>query len=192
MNAINTRNEDLRITPGVPHNTNDESLLCARVQANEYNHRFNTTSPSAFAERSAILSELLAKSKGVQVASTFYTEYGCHTYIGKGTFLNHNVSIIDACPVHIGNQVLLGPNSVISSVVGRFTAGPDADHEVAIPITLGHRVWVGANVRIAAGVSIGDNCVIGAGSLVTESLPANTLAYGIPAVRIRKIQQNPQ
>ena len=192
MNAINTRNEDLRITPGVPHNTNDESLLCARVQANKYNHRFNTTSPSAFAERSAILSELLAKSKGVQVASTFYTEYGCHTYIGKGTFLNHNVSIIDACPVHIGNQVLLGPTSVISSVVGRFTAGPDADHEVAIPITLGHRVWVGANVRIAAGVSIGDNCVIGAGSLVTESLPANTLAYGIPAVRIRKIQQNPQ
>lgn len=192
MNAINTRNEYLRITPGVPHNTNDESLLCARVQANEYNHRFNTTSPSAFAERSAILSELLAKSKGVQVASTFYTEYGCHTYIGKGTFLNHNVSIIDACPIHIGNQVLLGPNSVISSVVGRFTAGPDADHEVAIPITLGHRVWVGANVRIAAGVSIGDNCVIGAGSLVTESLPANTLAYGIPAVRIRKIQQNPQ
>ncbi|MCP3866150.1 MAG: hypothetical protein GY695_24025, partial [Aestuariibacter sp.] len=182
----------LRITPGVPHNTNDESLLCARVQANEYNHRFNTTSPSAFAERSAILSALLAKSKGVQVASTIYVEYGCHTHIGKGTFLNHNVSIIDACPVHIGNQVLIGPNTVISSVVGRFTAGPDTDHEVANPVTLGHRVWVGANVRIAAGVSIGDNCVIGAGSLVTESLPANTLAYGIPAARIRKIQQNPQ
>ncbi len=90
------------------------------------------------------------------------------------------------------NQVLIGPNTVISSVVGRFTAGPDTDHEVANPVTLGHRVWVGANVRIAAGVSIGDNCVIGAGSLVTESLPANTLAYGIPAARIRKIQQNPQ
>ncbi len=192
MNAINTRNEELHITPGESHNTSDESLLHARVQASEHNHRFNATSPSAFAERSALLSALIAKSKGVQVASTIYAEYGCHTHIGKGTFLNHNVSIIDACPVHIGNQVLIGPNTVISSVVGRFTAGPDADHEVANPVTLGHRVWVGANVRIAAGVSIGDNCVIGAGSLVTESLPANTLAYGIPAARIRKIQQNPQ
>lgn len=192
MNARHAPINRLPVVPGIPYTTDDTVLRTARELAFDRCSAFNQLPPAAHTERTCGLNELLAKAKGVQVASVFHVEYGINTHIGKGTFLNHHVYFIDACPIHIGNQVLIGPNTVISSVEGRFSIGPEQHQESAHPVSIGHRVWIGANVRIAAGVTIGDNCVIGAGSLVTESLPANTLAYGRPATVIRKIEQNAQ
>lgn len=192
MNATNTPPPLSPVVAGEPYLTTDNKLSNARQHAFLLCSKFNALPPAESAQRALLLSDLFAKAKGVQVASTLSVEYGINTHLGKGTFLNHHVCIIDACPVHIGNQVLIGPNTVISTVVGRFTPGPSQPQETALPVTLGHRIWIGANVYISAGVTIGDNCVIGAGSVVTQSLPANALAYGHPAKVIRKIQQNPQ
>ncbi len=192
MNARHAPLNRLPVVPGIPYTTDDNVLITARELASNRCSAFNQLPPAAHAERTLRLNELLAKAKGVQVASVFRVEYGINTHIGKGTFLNHHVYFIDACPICIGNQVLIGPNTVISSVEDRFSPDLNQRHETAQPVMVGHRVWIGANVHIAAGVTIGDNCVIGAGSLVTASLPANTLAYGRPATAIRKIEQNTQ
>lgn len=167
-------------------------LQQARDNAAQWCQRFNASSTST--ERRNLLAQHLNCPSSVQIESTFQIEYGLHCLIGKGTFINHNVTIIDVCAINIGNQVLIGPNCVISSVRGRnhLARAPYTADETGSPVSIGHRVWIGANTIICAGVRIGDNAVIGAGSVVTTSIPANAVAFGAPAVVQRKITQNIQ
>lgn len=167
-------------------------LQQARASAAEWCSRFNGS--NAPTERRNLLAQLLNCPSSVQIESTFQIEYGLHCRIGKGSFINHNVTIIDVCAINIGNQVLIGPNCVISSARGRnqLATAPSLADESGLPVSIGHRVWIGANTIICAGVGIGDNAVIGAGSVVTTSIPANAVAFGVPAVVRRKITQNIQ
>ncbi|GGF82789.1 sugar O-acetyltransferase [Alteromonas lipolytica] len=155
---------------------------------------YNRLPPDAQDERIRLLQELLQCPPSVMVEPAFTIEYGRHCRIGKGSFINHNVTIIDTCPITIGNQVLIGPNCIISSAPHRTTLhfNEDTDSQDGQPVTIGHRVWIGANCIICAGVTIGDNAVIGAGSRVENDIPANSVAYGKPARVQRKIKQNSQ
>lgn len=163
----------------------------ARQHAREQCQEFNQLSPSAIAAKRAILTPLLKRITTHSIESEFNVEYGQNCALGKAIFINHNVTIIDVCSVTIGNQVLIGPNTVISTAVNRFALNP-TQQETVKPVSVGHRVWIGANVKIGAGVSLGDNCVIGAGSTVLHDIPANAIAFGNPAVCRRKVQQNTQ
>jgi acetyltransferase-like isoleucine patch superfamily enzyme len=96
--------------------------------------------------------------------------------------------VLDCAPVTLGNNVLIGPNTVISAASHPVDpVARSAGVFEALPITIGNHVWIGANVTILHGVTIGDNCTIGAGSVVGKSIPANSLAVGNPCRVVRQI-----
>ncbi len=170
----------------------DEPFEQARLVARQWCHGYNQLTD--IRQHQAMLITQLKCPGSVQIESTFQIEYALNCSIGKGSFINHNAIFIDVCPIKLGNQVLIGPNCIISSAVGRTQIWPEhyPPQEAGLPVSIGHRVWIGANSIICAGVTIGDNAVIGAGSLVTSDIPANAVAYGVPATVQRKITQNTQ
>ena len=117
-----------------------------------------------------------------------YFAYGCNTYIGENFYANFNLVVVDDIEVHIGNNVMVAPN-VTLSVTGH-PVDPEyrrGGTQFSLPIVIGDDVWIGANSVILPGVTIGDNSVIGAGSVVTQDIPANSVAYGVPCRVIREI-----
>ncbi|MDG6098728.1 sugar O-acetyltransferase [Alteromonas sp. ZYF713] len=170
----------------------DEPFEQARLVARQWCLSYNKLTDTR--QRHTMLTTQLKCPGSVQIESTFQIEYALNCSIGKGSFINHNATFLDVCPIKLGNQVLIGPNCIISSAVGRTQIEPAhyPPQEAGLPVSIGHRVWIGANSIICAGVTIGDNAVIGAGSVVTSDIPANAVAFGVPASVQRKITQNTQ
>lgn len=141
-----------------------------------------------------ILEELLGKlGKDVYLESNFNCEFGFNISIGDDVYLNHDLVILDCNQVTIGNHVYIGPK------VGLFCANHAEDpldrrnHVVnAKPITISDNVWLGGHVVVLPGVSIGENTIIGAGSIVTKDIPANVIAAGNPCKVIRPIEKKQQ
>lgn len=170
----------------------DEELLKEREVCADMTHELNQLRPSQTKERMEILRKLLGKTKGnFMIVSPFFCDYGYNIEIGENFFMNMNCVILDGAKVKFGDNVFVAPNC------GFYTAGHPLDVkrrnsglEYAKPITIGNNVWIGAQVCVLPGVSIGDNTVIGAGSVVTKNIPANVLAYGNPCRVIREITEN--
>lgn len=177
---------------------------CNIPELSEKKNRSHTLSRmfSEYAEndprRDAALSELLngiGEGSFIQRPATFH--YGCHTTIGKHTFINFNLTIQDDAPVTIGDYCNFGPNVTIVTpghpmLASERRAMHSADgSEVYVcwarPVSIGNDVWLGANVTVCPGVTIGDGCVIGAGSVVTRDIPPNSFAAGVPCKVIREI-----
>lgn len=125
--------------------------------------------------------------------------YGYHTHIGDGFFANFNLTVMDDGPICIGDRVMLAPNVSLMATThpllpgerGRMTYpdGHVSTSEYAPPIHIGSDVWIACNVVVCGGVTIGDGCVIGAGSVVTKDIPAGYLAYGNPCRAVRPITE---
>ena len=121
------------------------------------------------------------------------------TTIGENTFANFNFTVLDTCPVHIGNNVFIGPNVSLVTPMHPFRYqernikfkpdGTAYDDEYAKPITIGDNCWLASNVVVTGGVTIGEGCVIGAGSVVTKDIPPHSLAVGNPCKVIRQITE---
>ena len=167
----------------------DADLLREREACADKTYELNRLRPSQTAEREALIRSLFGKTKrNFTIVSPFYCDYGYNIEIGENFFANMNCVILDGAKVSFGDNVFIAPNC------GFYTAGHPLDAErrnkgleYAYPITVGNNVWIGANVSVLPGVSIGDNSVIGAGSVVTRSIPANVLAAGNPCRVIREI-----
>lgn len=167
----------------------DSADLAGRAQRaallyHEYN-RIGPTDPERCAE---IRRELLAPDSGeCTIMAPAILEYGSNTTVGTGVFINFGVTILDIAPVRIGARSMLGPNCQL------LTAGHPVDDwemrsggwENGTPITIGEDVWLGGGVTVLGGVNIGDRCVVGAGSVVTRDLPADSIAVGSPARVVR-------
>lgn len=111
--------------------------------------------------------------------------------MGKNVFMNFGCTILDGCDVKIGDNVMIGPNCHIYTVF--HPIDPDERNKYLLshkPVTIGNNVWLGGGVTVLPGVTIGDNCVIGAGSLVSKNIPNNTLAFGNPCRIVKQIQEN--
>ncbi len=122
--------------------------------------------------------------------------YGCHTFIGENFFANFNLVVMDDARVFIGDNVCIGPNVSLLATnhpllpqerLGLSEEGRMTMAEFAEDIHIGNNVWIAANVAVLGGVHIGDNVVIGAGSVVTEDIPDNYLAFGVPCKPVRPI-----
>ena len=118
----------------------------------------------------------------------FYVDYGCNISIGKGFYGNFNLVFLDCTLITIGDNVLVGPNCTFTTATHPTDPLKRASGvEYAYPITIGNNVWLGCNVVVLPGVQIGDGAVIGAGSVVTKNVPANTVVVGSPARVIKEL-----
>lgn len=158
-------------------------------QTREKLHEFNALNPSQEERLKEILRGVLGScGKNFQINQPFRCDYGCNIHIGENFFANFNLTILDEAEVRMGDNVFIGPN------VSMYTACHPIDAptrntcvEWSEPITIGHNVWIGGSVTILPGVTIGDNVVIGAGSVVTKDIPSDTVAVGNPARVIRRL-----
>lgn len=124
--------------------------------------------------------------------------YGCHTFIGENFFANFNLTVMDDARIYIGDNVCFGPNVSLMATnhpllpqerLGLDNEGRMTMTEYAEDIHIGHNVWLACNVTVLGGVRIGDNVVIGAGSVVTKDIPDGYLAYGNPCRPVRRITE---
>lgn len=110
-------------------------------------------------------------------------------HAGDNFLTNYNVTILDVAPVNIGNDVMIGPNTLITSVGHPLSPkGRKARLGICKPVNIGNNVWIGGNCTILPGVTIGDNSVIAAGAVVTKDIPANCVVAGVPAKIIKTLE----
>ena len=166
----------------------DESVMEQQKKARILTQKLNTMDRSDFKGLGEVVKELLGKSEGAWINPPFYCDYGFNIEVGKNFFANYNCTMLDVAKITIGDNCFMAPNVAI------YTAGhpihPDSRnsmYEYGIPVTIGDNVWIGGNVVICPGVTIGSNCVIGAGSVVTKDIPDWSIAAGNPCRAIRKI-----
>ncbi|WP_455671863.1 sugar O-acetyltransferase [Phocaeicola sp.] len=184
--------EKMKAKAGQLYDANyDAELLAERAACKEICYELNTLRPLQTKERENIVRRLLGKTgKVFTIESPFYCDYGYNIEVGENFFINMNCVILDEAKVTFGDNVFIAPGC------GFYTAGHPLDVEqrnkgleYAYPITIGNNVWIGGHVCVLPGVTIGDNTVIGAGSVVTKNIPANVLAAGNPCRVIREITE---
>lgn len=192
--------EEQKIFDGTLFCPGDPELRALKRRAHNLNQDYNRLYEDETEERSAILQQLLHSiGEGTFLQGPITFHYGCHTSIGKNVFINFNFTVQDDAPVTIGDECSFGPNVTIVTPVHPMLpderrAMLDASGQVrhlcyAKPVVIGHDCWFGANVVVCPGVTVGSNCVIGAGSVITRDIPDNSFAAGNPARVIRPITE---
>lgn len=150
---------------------------------------FNNLNPANQEELKRIFRSIVPDcGEKFHINQPFRCDYGCNIHIGNNFFANFNLTILDEASVTFGDNVFIGPN--VSIFTACHPIEPEARNtgvEWAEAVTIGNSVWIGGNVTILPGVTVGDNCVIGAGSVVTKDIEPNSVAAGNPARIIKKI-----
>ena len=124
------------------------------------------------------------------IEKTFSCDNGKNIHIGDNFTGNFNLTILDVREVYIGDNVMIGPNTLITTVGHPLSPkGRRTQLAIAEPVTIKNDVWIGGNVTILPGVTIGENVVIGAGAVVTKDILDNSLALGVPAKVVRKLEK---
>ncbi|MGL5699970.1 MAG: DapH/DapD/GlmU-related protein [Kluyvera sp.] len=180
-----------RMNLGMLYTDHCEGLPEDRRAGKELAYDYNMTRPSQEALRQEILPKLFGHfGANGWIEPPVRVAYGSHTHIGKNFYANFNLTLVDDATVTIGDNVLIAPNVTIS------TAGHPIDAELrasgqqfSLPVTIEDNVWLGAGVIVNPGVTIGHNSVIGAGSVVTKSIPPNVVAVGVPCRVLREITE---
>lgn len=193
-------NEESKIMQGILFCPADPELKAMKLKAHKLNIDYNRLYEDEADERNAILDEILgSRGEGVFIQGPITFHYGKHTHIGNRVFINFNFTVQDDAEVTIGDDCNFGPNVTIVTPVHPML--PDerkrircADGQIkrlcyARPVNIGHDCWFGSNVVVCPGVTVGDNCVIGAGSVVTRDIPPNSFAAGNPCRVIREITE---
>ncbi len=169
-----------------------QELIALRAKAEKLCWQYNQCDPTNQSKKEEILEKLLPHvPKDVVILPSFYTDYGWNCFIGEACFFNHGAYLMDGAKIIIGDHCFFGPNCGFYTAMHPLLASErNKGYEKAKPITIGNNVWFGASVIVLPGVTIGDNCVIGAGSVVTKDIPANMLALGNPCRPLRSIGPN--
>ena len=166
----------------------DDSIFEEQQECRKILQKLNFTDRSDFAEISRIIAELLGKSDGAFINPPFYCDYGTHIEVGRNFFANYNCTFLDVAKIKIGDNCMFAPN------VSIYTAGHpihpfsrNSSYEYGKEVTIGDNVWLGGSTVVCPGVHIGNNVVVGAGSVVTKDIPDWCIAAGNPCRVIRKI-----
>ena len=170
----------------------DDELVQQRLIAEDLCFELNNTRPSKIEDRNAILDQLIPNlGNNCTILSPFMTDYGCYCSIGHDTFINHNAYLMDGGGITIGHHCFIGPNCGMYTAIHPMLAEErNQGLEKALPIVIGDNCWIGADVTILPGVTIGSNTIIGAKSVVTKDIPDHVLALGNPCRVIRPITED--
>lgn len=178
-----------KMLAGELYDPGDPELVARRQRARDLIARLNASRAEEKDLRQTIYASLFgAVGASVTIEPPFYCDYGTNIYIGDRVFFNFNCVILDPGEVHIGNDVLIGP------AVQIYTATHPVHWrerriglEMALPVVVGSDVWIGGGAILCPGVRLGDRSVIGAGTVVTRSIPPGVVAAGNPCRVIRKL-----
>jgi maltose O-acetyltransferase len=167
----------------------DPGLVADRLRCQELVEQFNAMPAANAGARRSILVRLFGRfGEGAEILPPLRCDYGFTTAIGDRTFVNYGAVILDCAAVTIGDDVQIGPAVQLLTATHPLDAATrTARWESAVPITIGHRAWLGGGVIVCPGVSIGEESVIGAGSVVTRDIPPGVLAAGNPCRVVRSI-----
>lgn len=173
---------------GKPYNSYDLKLIYLRDKASRLLYKYNKKCFHEYNMKNKILKKLLNTKGKFWIKPPFHCDYGFNITIGKEVFINYNCTLLDVCPITIGDRTLIGPNTGIYTATHPVDPNERLkDLEYGQPITIGKNVWIGGSCVILPGVTIGDNSVIGAGSVVTHDIPSNVVAVGNPCKVIKEI-----
>lgn len=168
----------------------DEENMALQAHAKSIVRKFNSLPPENMEERAALLKQVFGYvGENVWIVPPFTAAVGKYVSIGDGTYANMNLTLIDDWKITIGKNVLIGPNVTLCTTGHPVHPKHRGDGMYSFPITIGDNVWIGGNVIVLPGVTIGENSVIGAGSVVTKDIPANVVAFGSPCKVYREINE---
>ena len=178
-----------RMRAGELYLADDPEIAEAHLRAVDAMTAYNTSSARDPEERRLLLERLLgAVGPETELRPPVYVDYGSQVRIGARCFANYGLVALDVADIVIGDDVQIGPNVQLLTPTHPLEPTPRRDKwEAAQPITIGNNVWLGGGVIVLAGVTIGDDTVVGAGSVVTRDLPAGVLALGNPARVVREL-----
>ena len=180
-------------------NTSDSEIQGMIKRARDITKEYNYLASTDIIRKEALLTELFGSiGKNVSIDTPFYCDYGRHITIGDNVIININCTFVDCNRIEIGNNVLIASNVQIYTathpvktderLIENWAEADSAPffRTYALPVKIEDNVWIGGGVIILPGVTIGKNAVIGAGSLVTRSIPGNSIAFGNPCKVIRE------
>ena len=184
-------NQKERMLAGLPYKAWLDGLSEERRENKLRIYDYNLTRPDDTKKMKEMIKNILGKTgEEIFIEQPFRCDYGKNIEVGNNFFANYNCVILDVAKVTIGENVMFAPN------VSVYTAGHpihpesrNSGYEYGIPVTIGDNVWVGGNVVITPGVTIWNNVVIGAGSVVTKDIPDNVIAVGNPCRVLREITE---
>jgi len=170
----------------------DEEIIRLREKMQDLCFQYNNILPSKTDERRNLLRKMIGKiGNDFLIEQPIYFDYGDNITIGERFYSNHGLTILDGARVSFGNDVFIGPNCQF------YTASHPIDYklrnkglETALEINVGNNVWFGGGVIVLGGVTIGDDVVIGAGSVVTKDIPSHSVAVGNPCKVIKRIRED--
>lgn len=172
---------------------NDDSILQEQMKCLEKLYDYNATRPAEWEKREKLLREMFAEiGEGCYVEPPFHANWGGkHVHFGKNVYANFGLTMVDDTHIYVGDSTMFGPNVVVA------TAGHpihpqlrEKAYQYNMSVKIGKNCWLGAGVLVMPGVTIGDNSVIGAGSVVTKDIPANVVAVGNPCRVLREISDH--
>ena len=181
-----------KMLAGLEYCYDDEEISLMKLHAIENANIFNSLAEDALDRQHEVLSDILGSvGEKVWIAKRFCFDNGKNIHIGNNFTANFNLTILDIKEVYIGDNVMIGPNTTITTV-GHPLSPKDRRAHLAqgSEIRIGNDVWLGANVTILPGVTIGDNVVVGAGAVVTKDIPPNSLALGVPARVVKELEND--
>ena len=178
---------------GKLYDPNDDSVMEEQMVCLDRLYDFNQTRPSEMDKRNAIMKEMMGDvGKDCYIEPPFHANWGGkHVHFGDGVYANFGLTCVDDTHIYVGRHTLFGPNVVLATA-GHPMLPELRKHGIQynMPIHIGENCWLGAGVIVVPGVTIGDNVVIGASSVVTKDIPSNSVAMGTPCRVVRQINDH--
>ena len=168
----------------------DAENMALQARAKTLVEKFNSLPPEAMEERMTLNKEIFGScGKNVWIVPPMKLAVGKYISIGEGCYFNAGTTFIDDWKIEIGSNCLFGPNVTLCTTGHPISPNHRMDGMYSFPIKIGNTCWIGANVIVLPGITIGDHSVIGAGSVVTKDIPANVVAAGNPCRVLRQIDE---
>ena len=181
-----------KLDAGLEYDFTEPEVRGRKFRAVKGCQKLNGIDMTETAAREAAIRELFGSAgKSPVVLPTFHCDNGGNIHVGNNFFANYNVTILDNREVRIGDNVMIGPHTLIATVGHPLSPAKRRAHSaIAKPIIIGNDVWIGGNVTIMPGLTIGNNVVIAAGAVVTKDVPDNSLVAGVPAKKVRDLEND--
>jgi len=172
---------------------NDDSIMAEQVLCQEKLYEYNMTRPLEGERRGLLMKEMFAQiGDGCYIEPPLHSNWGGHhVHFGKNVYANYNLTLVDDTHIYVGDYTMFGPNVTVATAAHPILPElREKGYQYNAPVRIGKNCWLGAGVVVLPGVIIGDNVVIGAGSVVTKDLPSNVVAVGNPCRVLREVNEH--